>query len=93
MEFDRDENREPKVYPRGQKIQSVRQATTKNEKNVEKRESKKEKKKRKEQEYKEEQARKKNIKIKELAAKMEELKVKLADFNGLFFKIFGLSKR
>lgn len=74
MTFDRDENREPKSYPRGSAIQSVRQQTTKGEKNVEKRLSKKKRKQLKEAQYKEDVARQKNMKMAELAEKMETLK-------------------
>ena len=75
IKFERDENREPKSYPRGSNaIQSVRQQATKSEKNAEKRKEKREKRKQQEKFSKEEQARKKNMKMAELVEKMEELK-------------------
>ena len=74
MNFERDENREPKAYPRGNALQSIRQQTTKGEKNAEKRVEKKKRKERQEKQVKEDLARRKNMKLAELAEKMENLK-------------------
>ena len=76
LNFERDENREPKSYPRGDAISSVRVASTKAEKKAKKRAEKREKMKLNEQKYKEDLARQKNMKMQELTEKMEELKVR-----------------
>lgn len=71
--FEREEDREPKSYPRGGVPGSLRQDTAA-EKKSRKRQEKKEKKLKKEKEYKENMARIKHIKEEELMAKMNELK-------------------